>query len=198
MSIFCLGGSFNPIHVGHLICARAAAEAMGVDRITLIPSAQPPHKPNDPSIAPARDRLAMCRLAVENDPLFNVDDREMRRSGPSYTLDTVRQLRQDDAGDIYWLIGADMVAILPQWHQPEALLREVALVLMARPGWDFDWSRLPPAYQSLRSRIVPVPQLDISATAIRRRVADARPITYLVPPPVERYIHQHGLYRSNP
>jgi nicotinate-nucleotide adenylyltransferase len=198
MSIFCLGGSFNPIHVGHLICARAAAEAMGLDCVTLIPSAQPPHKPNDSSIAPAADRLAMCRLAVAEDPFFAVDDRELHRAGPSYTLDTVRQLRQDDAGEIYWLIGADMLAILPQWHQPQSLLQEVAFVIMARPGWRFDWGQLPREYQSLQSRVVSVPQIDISATAIRRRVGEGKPITYLVPPSVERYIHQHGLYQSNP
>jgi nicotinate-nucleotide adenylyltransferase len=197
MPILCFGGSFNPIHHGHLICARAAAEGLGFSQVTLIPSAQPPHKPLDTSIAPAADRLAICRLAVGDDPMFAVDDREFRRHGPSYTLDTVRALRQAGHTKIHWLIGADMLAILPQWHQPEALLQEVQFVLMARPGHPFDWPALPAAFQSLRDHVVQVPQIDISATAIRRRVAQGRSISYLVPRPIQEYILQHQLYSSN-
>ncbi len=196
MATFCFGGSFNPIHLGHLICARAAAEALGLPGVRLIPSAQPPHKPKDAGIAPVAHRLAMCRRAVEGDPFFSVDDREARRAGPSYTIDTVRQLRGEGARQVYWLIGADMLAILPKWHQAEQLLREVQFVVMARPGWGMDWGTLPPAFQPLRRHVVEVPQIDISATLIRRRVEQGRPISYLVPPGVREYILQHRLYSA--
>jgi nicotinate-nucleotide adenylyltransferase len=194
MDIFCFGGSFNPIHHGHLICARAAAEALGFAQVTLIPSAQPPHKPSDASIAPPAHRLALCRLAVRGDPMFTVDDRELHRPGPSYTLDTVRALHQAGQKKIHWLIGADMLAILPQWHQADQLLQEVQFILMARPGHPFDWPALPAPFQSLRHHIVQVPQIDISATAIRRRVAQGQSISYLVPQPVGEYIFQPRLY----
>jgi nicotinate-nucleotide adenylyltransferase len=198
MPILYFGGSFNPIHNGHLICARAAAEALGFPQVALIPSAQPPHKPRDASIAPAAHRLAMCRLAVQNDPMFTVDDRELHRAGPSYTIDTVRTLRQDGQENIHRLIGADMLAILPQWHQAANLLQEVQFILMARPGWRFQWRKLPASYQSLRDHVIQVPRIDISATQIRRRVALRLPISYLVPKGIQEYIDQHRLYPSNP
>lgn len=188
------GGSFNPPHLGHLICARAVAEARGFGQVVLLPSSQPPHKPGDTSLAPAVDRLAMCRLAVADDPLFAVDDLEIRRDGPSYTIDTVRLLRQRQER-VCWLIGADMAAILPQWRQSQELLEEVEFVLMARPGWAFDWGKLPEPYRKLRHHVVAAPLIEISATDIRRRIAAGLPIRYLVSPAVEQYIEQHGLYR---
>ena len=154
MRRLCFGGSFNPIHHGHLIVARAAAEALGFERVVLMPSAQPPHKPGSADMAPAAERLAMCRLAVERSDLFEVSDLELRRSGLSYTIDTARALTREGWDRVAWLIGGDTLPLLTGWHEPEALLREVDFVIVARPGWSIDWTLLPPAYHALRSNMV--------------------------------------------
>jgi nicotinate-nucleotide adenylyltransferase len=195
MRKLCFGGSFNPVHHGHLICARAVAEAKGFDQVVLIPSALPPHKLHATELAGPEHRLAMCRLAVAGDPAFDVSDLELTRPGPSYTIDTALELRRRGWDRIAWLIGADMVPILPKWHRPDELLREVDLVVMARPGWSLDWSALPQPYQRLADQVVEAPLIDISATMIRRRVAAGRPIRYLAPHPVIDYIDAQGLYR---
>jgi nicotinate-nucleotide adenylyltransferase len=198
MRKLCFGGSFNPIHHAHLLCARAVAEARGFDRVVLVPSALPPHKLQASELASPQDRLAMCRLAVEGEALFEVSDLELTRSGPSYTIDTVRQLRRSGWDHVSWLIGADMVSILPQWHEPLRLLREAELVVMARPGWSLDWEALPEPYRALREQVVEAPLVDISATMIRRRVADGRSARYLTPDGVCDYIARRGLYRQTP
>jgi nicotinate-nucleotide adenylyltransferase len=190
----CLGGSFNPIHHAHLLCGRAAAEAVGAKTVVLIPSGQAPHKPHT-EIAPSEDRLAMCRRAVEHVTGFEVDDREIRRPGPSFTIQTVRQLKQEGWDEVRWLIGADMLNTLPTWHQPAALIQEARLLVMARPGWTFDWDSLGPQFQTLREQVVQVPQIDISATEIRQRVRAGLPINFLTPPAVCQYIHDRKLYR---
>jgi nicotinate-nucleotide adenylyltransferase len=142
--------------------------------------------------------LAMCRAAVQASTLFEVDDIELRRGGPSFTIDTVRELKRRGETEVHWLIGADMAQILPQWHEPDKLLAETQFVLMARPGWTMDWDRLPPPYRSLRQQVVTTPLIDISATDIRSRVATGKPVDYLLPEPVVRYIEQRGLYRDDP
>jgi nicotinate-nucleotide adenylyltransferase len=190
------GGSFNPIHLAHLICARSAAEQTGADRVVLVPSAQPPHKPKTADLAPASHRVKMCQLAVAGCENCDVNDLETTRAGPSYTIDTARELARRGEGPVRWLIGADMLANLPKWHQPEALLEEVEFVVMARPGWTFEWDALPPPYRKLRERVVQTPLIDISATEIRRRVAAGLPIDFLTPEPVVRYIRETGLYRA--
>ncbi len=196
MSTLYFGGSFNPIHHAHLICARAVAEACGYQRIRLVPSAQPPHKPGATDLASPADRARMCRLAVAGDPLFDVDEIELNRPGPSYTLDTVRALKSRGETEVHWLIGGDMLASLPKWHAPETLVREARLILMARPGWSIDWSTLPDYLQPLRHQVISAPLIDISATRIRDRIAANLSITYLTPPAVIDYIRTHGLYRK--
>jgi nicotinate-nucleotide adenylyltransferase len=196
MATLCFGGSFDPIHHAHLICARAVAERAGYDNILLIPSAQPPHKPNLAQIANALHRLAMTELAARGAPEFNVSAIELTRKEPSYTLITAQLLKEQGLGKIHWLIGADMAQSLPRWYQPEALLWEVHFVLMARPGWSFDWEAMPAAFRHLRERVVEAPLIDISATQIRRRVAAGRSIDFLTPPAVVDYIRTHGLYRN--
>ncbi len=149
----------------------------------------------DKSAAPAADRLEMCRLAIDQSPDFELDDREIRRSGPSFTIDSARQLRGEGATDVIWLIGADLFSGLPKWHEPDALLKEVRFVLMARPGWAFDPTSIPRKFAFLIQNIVEVPQIDIASTDIRRRVKAGLSIDFLTPPPVVRFIHQRGLYR---
>lgn len=194
MKRLCLGGSFNPIHYGHLRCAAAVAETCGFDRVVLIPSSQPPHK-QSADLAPADDRLAMCRLVAERDPLFEVNDLELRRSGPSYTFDTVKQLQAAGWGRVSWMIGADMLLYLPKWYRAEELLEEVDFLVVARPGWVIDWSGLPTAFQKLSQRVVEAPLVEISATDIRRRVRAGESIEKLTPPAVVQYITHRGLYR---
>lgn len=197
MRVLCFGGSFNPIHNGHLVCARAVAETLGFDRIILIPAAHPPHKPASAEFAEPQHRLAMCRLAAElQSQLFEADDIELRRPPPSYTIDTVRQLRQMRKWEqVHWLIGADMLMYLPKWRDPQALLRETQFVVMRRPGTEIDWNVLPPAYLGLRYHVAEAPLMNVSSTDIRRRIATGKSIEYLVPPGVAGYIREHGLYR---
>src|SRR4051794_1615010 len=200
MNRLCFGGSFNPIHHGHLLVARAVAEARGFDRVVLIPSAQPPHKPDSAEVAPAEQRLAMCRLAIEasadSTDLFEVSDIELGRAGPSYTIDTARILTRQGLGPVYWLIGGDTLPQLPTWHEPQALLREVRFIIIDRPECPIIWQALAPEYQALQAGVVAAPMIDISATDIRVRVAAGRSIDYLTPQPVVSYIREQGLYRA--
>jgi nicotinate-nucleotide adenylyltransferase len=192
----CFGGSFNPIHHGHLITARAAAEALGYEQVILIPSAQPPHKPSSAELAAPEDRLKMAQLAVTGEPGWHVSDIELQRKGPSYTIQTVRELKGEGWGEVDWLIGADMLAMLPQWHEAEALVEETRFVVLARPGWTFDWARLPERFRRLEAQVVRAPLIELSATEIRRRVREGRSIEYLTPPAVVKYIREKGLYRG--
>ncbi len=199
MRFLCFGGSFNPIHHGHLVCARAVAESLGFARIILIPAGHPPHKPTGAEFAEPHHRLAMCKLATDMDPdMFEVDDMEVRRPPPSYTIDTVRQLRQmRNIERVHWLIGADMLMYLPKWRDPELLMREAQFVVVRRPGTEIDWNQLPQTYLALRYHVVDAPLLEISSTDIRRRAAMGKSLEYLVPSSVARYIREHGLYRNS-
>jgi nicotinate-nucleotide adenylyltransferase len=192
-------GSFNPIHHGHLIIARTAAEAVGADRVVILPSAQNPLKNGDTAIAgmaSCEDRLNMCRLAVASLPGFEVSELELRRSGPSYTIDTVQQLKLQGYKEIHWLMGTDQLATLPKWREIDRLLSEVRFVIAARPGFRIDWTAFPAQIAALQSQVVNAPLLEISATEIRRRVAASLPIDFLSPPSVVRYIRENGLYRE--
>lgn len=197
-----LGGSFNPIHFGHLIGARAAAEQLGLDRVILIPSAIPPHKPRM-ELAAAEHRLAMARAAVAGDALFEVDDLELRRHRPSYTFDTVTELRQRLGGDaqLFWMIGGDSLPELATWHRVAELVDLVDIVTLARPGF------AAPRLDALRQQIgaarverllawrLTTPEIQVSASDIRRRLAEGRSIRYLTPDAVIDYIDRNGLYR---
>ena len=137
----------------------------------------------------------MCQLAVRGEPRLAVSGVELERDGPSYTIDTVRRLRADGWPAVHWLIGADVVATLPSWREPEALLREAKLVVVARPGWPVNWDAMPEPFRALRDNVVEAPLIPVSATEVRRRVAAGEPIDDLVPPAVAGYIAERGLYR---
>jgi nicotinate-nucleotide adenylyltransferase len=191
-----------------LICARAVAEKRGYERLLLIPSGQPPHKPTQADLASGAQRLHMCRLAIEVDETRShhnqagkhatlaLSDLELPRTGPSYTLDTVRQLRDQGWPEVHWLIGADMLNSLPNWHQPTALLREATFIIMARPGVTIDFSKLPDYMASLEHNVTEAPLVQISSSDIRARVRAGLSIQYLTPPPVVDYISEQGLYRG--
>jgi nicotinate-nucleotide adenylyltransferase len=137
----------------------------------------------------------MCRLAVAGIAGFEVSDIELHRPGPSYSIDTVRELIRQGWQNVPWLIGADQALALPTWREPHELMRLAHIVVMARPGWRLDWGALPEEYRFLADRVVSVPSVDISSTEIRRRVAAGLGIDFLTPEPVWRYIVEHGLYR---
>lgn len=163
--------------------------------MVLVPSAQPPHKPNAGDLAAPSHRLHMCQAVAKADPLFEVEALETERQGLSYTVDTARELKRRGVDKVCWLIGADMVQILPKWHEPLALLQEVDFVIAQRPGFEIEWDRLPEPFRLLKRQVVAAPLLEVSATDVRRRVAAGQSIRYLVPPEVERYVVDHGLYR---
>lgn len=144
-------------------------------------------------------RVAAEFMNAQNSPVgFEADDLETRRSGRSYTIDTVRELRRRGWPQVWWLIGADMLNYLPKWHEADQLLNEVNFLIMARPGYELQWDRLPLRFQNLRNNVVTVPAIDISATDIRRRIREGHSIEGLTPPPVAQYIREHGLYRGGP
>ncbi len=196
------GGSFNPIHNGHLIAVRSVAEQIGAARVVFIPSAQPPHKrPAD--LAEAADRLEMVRRAIAGEDAWEASDCELRRRGPSYTIDTVLGFRDElgGAGELCWVIGADSLAELASWYRVEDLVEICRIVTAARPGWerpDLDVLRMrldDSQIARLAAGILDTPRIDISATDIRRRVHEGRSIRYLVPDGVREYIRDRGLYR---
>ncbi len=196
----CYGGSFDPVHVGHLVTARAAAEATGANIVRLIVAGQSPHKLAGTS-APAADRVAMLRAAVAGDPLFVVDERELHREGPSYTADTARELSRKSGAPVAWLVGADLLPGLPRWREAEALLSDPPTILqfvaMRRGGHTIDLGALPPAVRKIASAAVKVPEIEISSSDVRARVAAGRSIRYLVPDAVVAYIEQKNLYAAS-
>jgi nicotinate-nucleotide adenylyltransferase len=186
------GGTFDPIHLGHLILAELVGEAEGLSEVLFVPAGRPPHKRGQTS-AGAADRLRMVELGVAGNPRFAVSGMELETSGPSFTIDTVRRLKAAGAERVALILGSDSLVDLGSWREPEALVRECELLVVARPGVDLD--QAPAAFRS-RARMVAAPQLDIASRTIRARVAAGRSIRYWVPEPVREYIAAHGLYRA--
>ena len=186
------GGTFDPPHNAHLALARAALDALGLDEVRWIPAGAPWQKAR--SITPGSEREAMVRAAIEGEPRFVLDRIEIQRRGPSYTLDTVRALAGAQT-EVEWvlIIGQDQYAGLHTWRDWRQLLGLVTLAVANRPG---PVRAADAEVQRFTHRAVPLPMLDISSTAIRRRVAEGADISQLVPPQVARYIDQHGLYRA--
>lgn len=194
-----LGGSFNPIHYGHLIAATEVVEQMGLDRIVFIPSARPPHKEHSDLESEAH-RYIMTRMAIASQPIFEASRIEMNRPGLSYTVDTIRYLKhQDPESDFYFIMGADALALIGSWKDPEGIAELcAAIVAVSRPGShsDFvpgDQLDVGPSFIS-KLRYLDIPGVDISSTDIRRRIREGRSISYLVPQEVESYIHNKRLY----
>jgi nicotinate-nucleotide adenylyltransferase len=184
------GGSFDPVHVGHLTVAVAAGRALGAGAVHLVPASVQPFKA-EREPAPAADRLAMLRLAAAGEDLLVVDDRELRRGGVSYTVDTLREMRAEYGADrLCLMIGADAALELPQWRDVPEITRLARIVVLTRPGVTAPRHRL-------IDRVLEVPAVDASATDIRDRVARGEPIRGLVPDPVADYIASHGLYRAD-
>ena len=199
--IILFGGSFDPIHVGHIEVAASAIEKLGADGIIFIPAKRSPHKPDSPSVC-AEDRLKMVSLAIEGYPLFSVSDCEITRAEPSYTLDTVKHFCDMFGCDteVCFLLGADTIADLPKWHRIEELMCLCRFCTMYRGGMDLpDFDRLSGVFSDeriaqLQADIVETPLVDISSTEIRARSAVGESIDAMVGPEVADYIKQNGLY----
>jgi nicotinate-nucleotide adenylyltransferase len=209
------GGTFNPIHLGHLRAAEEAGEALALERIVFLPSAIPPHKAGAPgdAIAPARHRLEWVRLAIADNPRFAVDALELEREGPSYSVDTLRTFRRRGEGEIVFLIGLDAFAEIGTWREPEALFELTHFAVFPRtprdPGSLADWIPgcvkdeivLAPDGRSGRHaragtwiRLLPIRPLDVSASGLRARLREGRSVRYLVPDAVRRAILASGAY----
>ena len=222
MRLGILGGSFNPIHNGHLAIAGHVLDKLQLDRVLFIPTGDPPHK-RDGSLAPAKDRYEMVRLAIADTPSFGLSDLELRRTGKSYTIDTVRVLQHQfgSSTDLHFLIGLDAFLDVPNWKDPLELLRLCRFIVVPRPGQSFqslatlpllptmnlqalaqldtgESSRLEIASPSCRGIIcLPIPPCPTSASDIRQRIRQGTTLANLLPPPVESYILRHRLYQED-
>jgi nicotinate-nucleotide adenylyltransferase len=198
-SLGILGGTFDPIHHGHLLIAEEAREALGLERVLLVPAAAPPHKPGRP-VTDATHRLAMVELAIAGNPAFEVGRQELERGGTSYTVDTLLALRAERgaaAADPWLILSSEALAELPTWRDPDRILALCRLAVVPRGGYadlDTAWvaSRFPGRED--RVRFLPGPLLPISGSVVRRRAAAGRSVRYLVPDAVAAYIAKHRLY----
>jgi nicotinate-nucleotide adenylyltransferase len=187
-----MGGTFNPIHYGHLVVAAEAGDQFKLDKIVFIPSGTPPHK-DSPDIAPARARYEMVCLATRSNPLFSVSSLEMERGGKSYSVETVRELLAvyGKETQLYFIVGVDAIKEIESWKEVDKLLKLCEFIVAQRPG--FNEEEMRPDVMK-RSHIMKVPEIGISATEVRRRIKEGRSIRYLVPLEVEEYIRRYNTY----
>lgn len=195
------GGTFDPIHIAHLAIAEEARWALDLQQVRFVPAARQPLKGVPPGATPAQ-RLAMLNLACADNPAFVPDDLELRRPPPSYTVETLEHLRArfGPVTELWFIIGADAARDLPRWRRVTELVALARLAIVERPGHAFDplaFERVVPAGAG-RYVLLDGPRLDLSSTEIRRRIATGRPVRYLVPEAVRRYIADQGLYREEP
>lgn len=194
MRLGLLGGTFDPPHLGHLIAAQDALEALSLDRVAFVPAARPPHK-RDRQVTEAAHRLAMLRLAIGDDPRLALEPLELGRDGPSYTVDTVRELAA--RGDqLFLLMGTDQWNEFGSWREPQEICRLAAIGVLRRAGESAGGNDGQEATSPGSVHDVPVTRIDISSTLVRRAVAEGRSIRYLVPDAVAAYIEANALYRG--
>jgi len=195
MKLGVLGGTFDPMHLGHLAAAEAAIDCVNLDQVVFVPTGTPPHRP--PAVASGEQRLEMCRLAADDDPRFAVSDIELRRTGPSYTLDTLLALRgANPHAEMFLVLGWDAASQLRSWYRPDEVLALAPVIVVSRPGRaapsveDVKTAGLDPARVILCPRLTP----SVSGSELRRDLAAGRPVTGRVPEAVERYISTHRIY----
>lgn len=195
-SVGILGGTFDPIHNGHLAIAEEARETLGLERVLLVPAASPPHKHGRP-VTDAAHRLAMARLAVEDNPSFAVSGIEMDRGGASYTVDTLAALAVDGIAQPWFILSAEALADFESWRAPDRILELCRLAVVPRGGYEpLDRAWIAQRFPGREDRVtfLPGPLLPISGSVVRRRAAVGRSVRYLVPEAVARYIAHHQLY----
>ncbi|HTU90385.1 MAG TPA: nicotinate-nucleotide adenylyltransferase [Gemmataceae bacterium] len=201
MRIGIFGGTFDPVHTGHLILAEQGREQARLDEVWFVPAAHPPHK-NEPTLTRFEQRVEMLALAIAGNPAFRIDELEKERSAPSYTADTLAELRRrHPTHEFLLLIGSDALLDLPHWYQPLRVLEQAALLVMTRPGSTvLTVEQLRkclhlPEQMPLRLEAIETPQIDISSRELRRRAAVGRSLRYFLPRSVECYIHDKTLYK---
>lgn len=192
-----MGGIFNPIHTGHLVTAEEARHTFSLDLVVFTPAGRPWQK-EGVAVAPAEDRYLMTVIATASNPSFAVSRVEIDREGPTYTVDTLREMsRRYPGADLFFITGADAILQILTWKDPQEVLREARFIAATRPGYDLErLEKELPAGMEDRVLILEIPALAISSTDIRTRVREERPVRYLVPEGVARYIEKTGLYRS--
>jgi nicotinate-nucleotide adenylyltransferase len=202
-----LGGTFDPVHYGHLVIAEEVREALGLDRVLFVPAPRPPHK-LDEEVAPIADRVAMVALAIAANPSFAISEIELGRDGPSYTVDTLAELaleaaRQGVARELFFIISVEALAEIRSWHEPERLFELARLAVVPRPGAPLPdpalLAAMLPGGSASAGRVACVQTVPLahSSSDVRARATSGRSIRYLVPPAVEAYIRDHRLYRSD-
>ena len=202
MKVGVFGGSFDPVHLGHLVLAEQCRERAKLDRVLFVPAARPPHKP-DRVLSPFAQRVEMLTLAISGNPAFAVDELENDRPGPSFTVHTLAELKARSSEDDFWLIlGADSLIDLPLWYEPTKILELAGLLVVGRPGWNA------PSETELRANLslaestplriegVNCPLVEIASRDLRSRIANGRSVRYQIPRAVEAYLHDKGLYGS--
>ncbi|MFO8060651.1 MAG: nicotinate-nucleotide adenylyltransferase [Bacillota bacterium] len=195
-----MGGTFDPIHHGHLVTAESVYDSFNLERVIFIPAGTPPHKPGT-RVTSAHHRLNMTRLAVRSNPHFAVSEVEVRRDGPSYTIDTMRHFRTcyGPEAELYFITGVDAVIQIPEWKNAAGLFGICKFIAATRPGYPtenfFRFRDRLPARRRRGLKMLAVPALSISSSDLRQRVRQGRSIKYLVPEVVEQYILDNGLYR---
>lgn len=200
MKIGVLGGTFDPVHNGHLAIAEEARSYLNLNEVIFLPAGQPWMKA-DRSISPARYRTAMLALALQARPHFKFSTIEIEHQGPSYSVNSIAELKSQavEPTDWYFILGWDNLAKIPQWKEPQKLLELCFLAAVPRPGYARpNMKKLEAALPGISKKVILMdkPRLEISATDIRNKVAQGLPISGLVPPPVEEYIKENGLYRK--
>lgn len=191
-----MGGTFNPIHNGHMVAADEALHAFSLDEVVFVPAGRPWQK-DGIDVAPAEHRYLMTVIATSSHPRFRVSRIEIERDGPTYTIDTLRALKAEiGAVELWFITGADAILQILTWKDPAEVLREAQFIAATRPGYDLDRlaKELPEGMED-RIHVMELPALAISSTDIRRRVREGRPIRFLVPEGVATYIEKAGLYR---
>ena len=195
MKIGILGGTFNPVHIGHLILAEEAREKLGLDKIIFVPTALPPHKDNL-NIAPAKDRLKMLRLAVASNKFFAVSDIEIKRGGKSYTIDTVKELKKKYPQDsFYFIIGSDLCTYFDGWKDIDQITKAVTFVVATRPGYPLEDIGAYVAMQQVGVKSLAIRAVDVSGFEVRQCVAQNKSFGYLVTDKVFDYIKKRKLYK---
>lgn len=194
------GGSFNPIHFGHLAVAEYALESCGLKKIIFLPNANPPHKRND-DIIPANHRFNMVYLAIKDNELYEISDYEMNKSKPSYTIDTIRHFKKAYDADVFFIIGADSLYTLNKWKSYEKLIKECSFIVADRncnEGNNLSKEIYEHQKKGGRIELVKMPKIDITSTLIRDKLLKGEDIKGYVPEAVKDYITKNGLYKSNP